>query len=95
MYTKLRCIFFFVFVFFNLSQIDSIDLSYGFDFSKIKFDTEGLNRDAFAKGFVFGIATSAYQVEGMANKEGRGQSIWDPFVKIPGFVTCFHLFVFF
>ncbi|XP_023529058.1 beta-glucosidase 44-like [Cucurbita pepo subsp. pepo] len=84
MNTKLRCIFFFVFVFFNLSQIDSTDLSYGFDFSKIKFDTGGLSRDAFAKGFVFGTATSAYQVEGMANKEGRGQSIWDPFVKIPG-----------
>ncbi|CAL9173946.1 unnamed protein product [Musa hybrid cultivar] len=31
-----------------------------------------LNRDAFPDGFVFGTAASAYQVEGMALKGGRG-----------------------
>lgn len=43
-----------------------------------------LSRGSFPKGFVFGTATSAYQVEGMANGDGRGPSIWDAFVKIPG-----------
>ncbi|ONK55003.1 uncharacterized protein A4U43_UnF8720 [Asparagus officinalis] len=44
----------------------------------------GLNRAAFPEGFTFGSAASAYQVEGMALKEGRGPSSWDVFVHVPG-----------
>ena len=47
-------------------------------------DTGGLSRWSFPKGFVFGTATSAYQVEGMALKGGRGPSIWDEFASTPG-----------
>ncbi|CAH1430024.1 unnamed protein product [Lactuca virosa] len=43
-----------------------------------------ISRNDFPKGFVFGTATSAYQVEGMAHKGGRGPSIWDEFIKTPG-----------
>jgi beta-glucosidase len=44
----------------------------------------GLSRASFPKGFVFGTATSAYQVEGMAAGGGRGPSTWDAFVHTPG-----------
>lgn len=44
----------------------------------------GLSRASFPKGFVFGTATSAYQVEGAASTNGRGPSIWDSFAHIPG-----------
>ncbi|KAM0825270.1 hypothetical protein ACQ4PT_069669 [Festuca glaucescens] len=43
----------------------------------------GLSRASFPKGFVFGTATSAYQVEGMAAGGGRGPSVWDEFAHIP------------
>ena len=47
----------------------------------------GLSRPAFPRGFVFGTATSAYQVEGAASTNGRGPSTWDPFVHTPGTVV--------
>lgn len=38
----------------------------------------------FPDGFVFGSATASYQVEGAANEDGRGPSIWDTFSHTPG-----------
>ncbi|WP_315834982.1 GH1 family beta-glucosidase [Bradyrhizobium prioriisuperbiae] len=38
----------------------------------------------FPKGFLWGTATSAYQVEGAVRADGRGPSIWDTFAHTPG-----------
>ncbi len=52
----------------------------------------------FPPNFLWGAATSAYQIEGAWNEDGKGESIWDRFVRWPdhvlngdsGDVACDH-----
>ena len=38
----------------------------------------------FPEGFLWGAASSAYQIEGAAQSDGRGPSVWDTFSHTPG-----------
>lgn len=44
----------------------------------------------FDKSFKFGTATAAIQIEGAADADGRGDSVWDSFARFPGHIYKGH-----
>ena len=42
---------------------------------------------AFPPGFVWAVATSSFQIEGAAHEDGKGESIWDRFCRVPGAIA--------
>ena len=44
----------------------------------------------FPRDFRWGVATASYQIEGAAQEDGRGESIWDRFSRTPGKVLHGH-----
>ena len=44
-------------------------------------------RRRFPLDFVWGVATSAFQIEGAPRADGKGPSIWDEFCRVPGAIA--------
>jgi len=45
------------------------------------------DRRDFPADFAWGTATASYQIEGATDVDGRGQSIWDAFTRVPGAIA--------
>lgn len=50
-------------------------------------DMTNQNARAIPAGFLLGAATAAFQIEGAAHEDGRTDSIWDAFSRVPGAVV--------
>ncbi len=46
-----------------------------------------MQRSDLPDGFVVGSATASYQIEGATHEDGRGESIWDAFARVPGAIA--------
>lgn len=59
--------------------------------SAVEFDLMNPSHSyTFPQDFLFAAATASFQVEGAANEDGRGASVWDVFAKKPGRVFADH-----
>jgi len=46
-----------------------------------------MRRSDLPDEFVVGTATASYQIEGATREDGRGESIWDTFARVPGAIA--------
>lgn len=53
-------------------------------------DENALKKLTLPDDFIFGAATSAFQIEGAVNEDGRGPSIWDAFTAKKGRIRSDH-----
>lgn len=55
--------------------------------ARLQSASSQLSKVTFPTDFLWGTATSAYQIEGAVQLDGRGESIWDRFCRTPGSIA--------
>lgn len=59
-------------------------------FERLPVADRALDLAALPRDFAWGTATSAYQIEGAVDEDGRSPSIWDTFTRVPGAIDGGH-----
>ena len=49
-----------------------------------------MTQHSFPANFIWGAASSSYQIEGAHDADGKGPSVWDVFCRKPGAIACGH-----